>query len=1094
MFEKAPFRPRRRWWLSLLLVMALLGAADVPLFGAAQATAETAERVLVLYEGFEQGTKQSYAKDTVNLPTGPWELDDALLGTDARDKKIGNQSIRIQKSGSLTMNFDVTVTDVAYVELWHANAGFSGDVGGKWKLQYSIDQGQTWQDAGPEVPSGSTLEKASFEIHHTGPIRFKVQKTDGSTQTPPRINIDDFAVYTLPSAPPAEAVQQLQADPENVVLDLQEHRTGQLSLTAVFADGKTADVTPYATYASADPRIATVDAGGLITAVSPGQTVVQAVYGGLTARVDVTVREAPPAKDTSALHIIHTNDIHGKIQDFAKLARVIERTRAEHAYTLVIDDGDQFSGDAVTDLAKGKPMVELFNAVGLDAMAIGNHDFDYGPEIMMERRNASTYPWLAANVRVVDSGATPVAPPDPYVVIQIDEAGHKTVYRPGDAYDRDKPGVLTVGLLAITQAPPATAPKNVVGLAFDDYAETIERYLWLKDQVDVFILLSHVGYPDDQSLAERFPQFDLIIGGHSHTTLNKPSVVNGVPIVQTGAHLTHIGHTWLTIDPQTKRVTAVDGELIPVASLSEADPKIQAIVDRYTEAVQDVLKEQVGVTKNGLSQSGKNSGDVPLGNFWTDAMRFYLQDMHPDIAFMNAGGIRDDLKPGPITKGDLYRIEPFANQLTVIDLPGRALREILRYSYTREGRNSIDLQVSGMRYTIVTDALGNFKDVTMEIGGQPVDPDKVYRVVVPDYIGTGGSGYPFPALGEIRFTMVGLVTDALEQYARHLMATQGSVEAKKEGRIRIQRTGDVPDLPLLSIREARNVAEGTPVRVQGVVTTTPGAWGAKGFYLQDDTGGLYVYQSAFDVRRGDLVEVIGKTKNYFGEWEIDTPLDVRVLQTDQALPEAKTIRPDQVQEHQGELVRLADVLISELKPVNAYGTFEFKATDEAGRAVVVRVDNRTGLAYPDFTFRNGDRVDVVGVASVYNGVYQVKPRGAEDIAAPSLPAPEDRPFRILNPSLDRTDGLRATVTVGPASAFAGSAVVVFQLLERSGDAPEPAGIVALDQDAWSGEPETVHAYFNVSGKAYIVKIYVLDAFSSDPDRAPRPLADPVELP
>ncbi|MBT9282507.1 MAG: hypothetical protein KM312_07610 [Hydrogenibacillus schlegelii] len=179
MFEKAPFRPRRRWWLSLLLVMALLGAADVPLFAAAQAAAEAAERAVVLYEGFEQGTKPGYAKGTVNLSTGPWELDDALLGTDARDKKIGKQSVRIQKSGSLTMNFDVTVTEVAYVELWHANAGFSGDVGGKWKLQYSIDQGQTWQDAGPEVPSGSTMEKASFEIHHTGPIRFKVQKTDG---------------------------------------------------------------------------------------------------------------------------------------------------------------------------------------------------------------------------------------------------------------------------------------------------------------------------------------------------------------------------------------------------------------------------------------------------------------------------------------------------------------------------------------------------------------------------------------------------------------------------------------------------------------------------------------------------------------------------------------------------------------------------------------------------------------------------------------------------------------------------------------------------------------------------------------------------
>ncbi|MBE3595900.1 MAG: hypothetical protein IMW86_02535, partial [Hydrogenibacillus sp.] len=125
--------------------------------------------------------------------------------------------------------------------------------------------------------------------------------------------------------------------------------------------------------------------------------------------------------------------------------------------------------------------------------------------------------------------------------------------------------------------------------------------------------------------------------------------------------------------------------------------------------------------------------------------------------------------------------------------------------------------------------------------------------------------------------------------------------------------------------------------------------------------------------------------------------------------------------------------------------------------------------------------------------YQVKPRGAEDIAAPSLPAPEERPFRILNPSLDRTDGLQATVTVGPASAFAGSAVVVFQLLQRTGDVTEPVGIVALNKDAWSGEPETLHAYFNVKGDGYIVKVFVFDAFSSEPERAPQALAEPVEL-
>jgi len=827
------------------------------------------------------------------------------------------------------MRFDVDVRGRVRVDVRHAMYG--SDQGGRWRLEYSTDKGEAWTAFGEEVTSGPDLTLASFTGEVEGPVRFRIFKTDGSTNGKVRINVADFTISTL--APP-------------------EHPPGDL----------------------------------------------------------------PPEGEKTRpieLHLVHTNDIHANIADFAKLARYTQDVRTKEPYALFLDIGDQFSGDAVVDLPKGRPMVELMNAVGLDAMVVGNHDFDYGPEEMQARRAESTYPWLAANVHVVDPSATPIAPFAPYVVFRWDSAGRveRIVGNPEDR-DRDfgrETAHLTVGVLAVTQAPPATAPKNVVGLEFEPYISAIERYLWLRDRVDVLILATHVGYPDDRILAEHFGSvFDLIAGAHSHTRLDKPVWVNGVPIVQTGAHLENIGHTAVTVDRETRNVLHVDGELVPLSSLTEADSGIQAIVDRATADVRSFLEEVVGTSQQGLSQTGKTRGDTPLGNFWTDAMRYYLRDLDPapDIAFMNGGGIRGDLAPGPITRGDLYRIEPFANQLTVIDLPGRALEEILRYSYTRDGRNSVDLQVSGMHYTLVTDAQGNLLDVHMEVGGKPVEPDRIYRVVVPDYIGTGGSGYPFPRLGEIRFTMVGLVTQALEEYARHLMDTRGSVDAEKEGRIRIEVRASAEESDLVSVRAVREAPEGTLVRTRGVVTTPLGAWGGKGFYLQDDTGGIYVYQTNDeDVGPGDEVEVVGQTKVYNSELEIADPVRVTLVRRGAPLPAPVVVAPtsEELAAYQGELVRLEDVRIEDLKQANKYGTFEFYAAGASDSRVLVRMDNRTGLDYARFTqelgYGEGDVLDVVGIASVYNGTYQLKPRGAEDFVRRSaeVPAPPAPPAEAPPP-------------------------------------------------------------------------------------------------
>src|SRR5690606_23611148 len=145
------------------------------------------------------------------------------------------------------------------------------------------------------------------------------------------------------------------------------------------------------------------------------------------------------------------------------------------------------------------------------------------------------------------------------------------------------------------------------------------------------------------------------------------------------------------------------GRLQPVAELIETDQAVQAAIERFQREMEDMLGEVIGFTATGLSGEGGYEGDAPIGNFWTDAMRAMYGT---EIAVTNNGGIRNVIAPGPITRGDIYRIEPFQNHVMKMEMTGRALYDVIRYSYTREERNRIDLQTSGLHYTIVTDPAG----------------------------------------------------------------------------------------------------------------------------------------------------------------------------------------------------------------------------------------------------------------------------------------------------------------------------------------------------------------------------------------------------
>ena len=465
--------------------------------------------------------------------------------------------------------------------------------------------------------------------------------------------------------------------------------------------------------------------------------------------------------DNLTLTILHTNDIHASIDDFGKVAHYIQAEREDSEYVLYLDAGDLFSGNPVVDISYGAPIIDLMNTVGLDAMAVGNHDFDYGQDHFARNMADSDFQWLSANMEVVDS-SIPITQTQPYAIFEMDE--------------------LKVGVLALTQAPPETKLTGIAGLAFQDYAATIERYTHLRDDVDVLVGLTHIGIEDDRLIAEQFDLFDLIIGGHTSVALSRPEVINDTLVVQAGSHLEYIGKVTIELDRDTKEVLEIDGRLQSVNELKQTVQAVQEKIERYQREMEGTLEQVIGFTATGLTGEGGYEGDAPIGNFWTDAMRNMFDT---EIAVTNNGGIRNVIDAGDITLGDIYEIEPFQNHVMIMDMTGQALYDVIMYSYTREERNQIDIQTSGLHYTIVTDESGQFKTAHLTVEGEPVDPKRVYTVAVPDFIGTGGSGYRFE--GKVIQPNAGILTQALINYTEKLMSEKEAVNYGSEGRIQIRK-------------------------------------------------------------------------------------------------------------------------------------------------------------------------------------------------------------------------------------------------------------------------------------------------------------------
>lgn len=440
--------------------------------------------------------------------------------------------------------------------------------------------------------------------------------------------------------------------------------------------------------------------------------------------------------------IFHINDVHGHINNFAKIAAIIQKERETNSNVFVFNGGDDFSGNAIVDQfqPKGEPVVKLIEKIGADVVALGNHDFDYGPERIREVIENAPYPYLCANIKAKEGHQLPKNL-EKWTLLKT-SSGIK---------------IAVLGLIQRSSYNkiPHTHPDKVKDYLFDDGLEVALKYKHLKTENDIFIALTHLGKDIDEKLAEAMGELDLIIGAHSHTYIKHPTAVNGVSIYQAGGNGNVLGR--VDIKYKNGQIIEQKGQLIELKDYPEEDPGTRTMIDEFNN--NPALQRVVATLP--IQLIGKDS----LGNLITDAI---CDTCGLEIALHNHGGIRI-LNIGPEVKvKDVYDMLPFGNYVVQLDMTLDELKGLIKSSF--ENSQKFDMKISGAYYTLKVHKEtinGEEKERVDEViihdpSGKPLE-NRTYKVGMNSYI---ASSYDFQHQDEGQSTgktVAGSVIEYLEK-------------------------------------------------------------------------------------------------------------------------------------------------------------------------------------------------------------------------------------------------------------------------------------------------------------------------------------------
>ncbi len=499
-----------------------------------------------------------------------------------------------------------------------------------------------------------------------------------------------------------------------------------------------------------------------------------------------------------SLTVLHTNDFHARFEPISKYdsgcsaedntegkcfggsARLVEAVKAARSRTnnsILVDGGDQFQGTLFYTYYKGKVAAEMMNKLGYDAMTVGNHEFDDGPEVLRGFMDAVGFPVLMSNA---DVSAEPALAGKLAKSTVIERGGEK------------------LGLIGLTPEDTDELASPGDNVTFSDPVAAVQGEV---DQltaqgVNKIIVLSHSGYAVDQKVAAETTGVDIIVGGHSNTLLSNsneravgpyPTMVGETAIVQAYAYGKFLGELNVTFDDAGAIKSAIGEPLVMDASVTE-DAATKARIAELAVPLQEIRDKVVASSSTAImgERDMCRVQECEMGNLIADAMLARVKSQGVQIAIQNSGGIRASIDAGDVTMGEVLTVLPFQNTLSTFEVTGQTMIDALEngVSQVEEVKGRFP-QVAGMKFVwnpSIAPGEGRIVEVLVEgaDGYSPIDPAATYSVVSNNYVRGGGDGYKMFRSAANAYDFGPDLADVVAEY---LAEKSGTYAQYKDGRL-----------------------------------------------------------------------------------------------------------------------------------------------------------------------------------------------------------------------------------------------------------------------------------------------------------------------
>lgn len=495
------------------------------------------------------------------------------------------------------------------------------------------------------------------------------------------------------------------------------------------------------------------------------------------------------------LTILHTNDFHARFEPISKydgpcsaedngagecfggsgrLVTAVAEARTRTNNSILVDGGDQFQGTLFYTYYKGALAAEMMNKMGYDAMTVGNHEFDDGPEVLKGFMDAVNFPVLMSNA---DVSREPLL---------ADKLAKSTVIERGGE---------KLGLIGLTPQDTDELASPGPNIIFTDPVQAVQGEVdkLTAEGVNKIIVLSHSGYGVDQLVAAGTTGVDVIVGGHSNTLLSNtneraegayPTMVGNTAIVQAYAYGKFLGELNVVFDDAGVITSATGEPLIMDAAVTEDEVTVARVAEAAAP-LEEIRNKVVAQTDEAIGgdRAVCRAMECTMGNLIADAMLARVADQGIQIAIQNGGGIRASIDAGEVTMGEVLTVLPFQNTLSTFQVTGATLVEALEngVGQVEEGAGRFP-QVAGMSFAFDATQPAGSRVSDVRVGGAAIEMDKVYGVVSNNYVRNGGDGYKMFRDAENAYDFGPDLADVTAEY----LAANAPYKPYTDGRIAVK--------------------------------------------------------------------------------------------------------------------------------------------------------------------------------------------------------------------------------------------------------------------------------------------------------------------